>query len=177
MTLQEFFKLLAQHPVWIVAFFLLLPIAAWLTGRFAEGEGHLSPWKYVYSALIYLSCVPGVFALFLSAWLFLFERRSILDTDLYTQVLPLFSMVATLLIIRRHVDLDLVPGFDKISGLFVMIGAVLALLWVIDRTRIWVVSFLPFWQALLMLIALLLLARWGWKRMLSSQSGQENVRG
>lgn len=156
----------------MLAWFLFVPLAAWITGRFAQGEGHLSPWKYVYSTLIYLSCVPGVFALFLSAWIFLFERRSILDTDVFTQVLPLFSMIATLLIIRRNVDLDLVPGFDKVSGLFVMIAAVLALLWVIDRTRIWVVTFLPFWQALLILIALLLLARWGWKRMLSNSGGE-----
>ena len=164
MTLQEFFQLLSENPVWILAYFLLLPIAAWLTGRFAEGEGHESPWKYVYSTLIYLSCVPGMFAVFLSAYLFLFERRSILETDIYTQVLPILSMVATLLVIRRNVNLDAIPGFEKITGLLTMIGAVLALLWVIDRTRIWVVSFLPFWQALLILAGLLLATRWGWRK-------------
>ncbi|GAB4244305.1 MAG: hypothetical protein Kow0027_03940 [Saprospiraceae bacterium] len=167
MTLQEFFQLLSENPVWILAYFLLLPIAAWLTGRFAEGEGHESPWKYVYSTLIYLCSVPGMFAIFLSAYLFLFERRSILETDIYTQVLPILSMVATLLVIRRNVDLDAIPGFEKITGLLMMIGAVLALLWVIDRTRIWVVSFLPFWQALLILAGLLLAARWGWRKVLA----------
>lgn len=169
MTLQELFTQLSEHPVWIVAYFLLLPIGAWLTGSFAEGEGHLSPWKYVYSALIYLCCVPGVFAAFLSVYLFLFERRSILQTDVYTQVLPLFSAVATLLIIRRKVDLDAIPGFEKITGLLMMIAAVLALMWIIDRTRILVISYLPFWQALLILVSLLLAARWGWRKMFSSK--------
>lgn len=164
MTLQQFFQLLSDNPIWILAFFVLLPLAAWLTGRFAEGEGNESPWSYVYSTLIYLCSVPGMFAVFLSAYLFLFERRSILETDIYTQVLPIVSMVATLLIIRRDVDMDAIPGFEKITGLLMMIGAVLALLWIIDRTRIWVVSFLPFWQALIILIALLLAARLGWRK-------------
>ena len=113
------------------------------------------PWKYLYSSLIYLVCVPGIFALFLSIYVFIFERRSIFQTDIYTQVLPIVSMFATLLLIRRNVSLDLVPGFGKITGLFMMIAAAFAFFWVLDKTHIIVISFLPLWQGVLIFAGLL----------------------
>ena len=162
MTLQDFFNLLSENPIWLLAYFILLPFTAFLAGIFGKGEGHLPPWTYLYSALIYLVCIPGVFAVTLSVYLFLFERRSILQTDLFTQVIPILSMVATLLLIRRNVSLDHVPGFDKITGFLLMVMGLFAVLWILDKTRIWVVSFLPFWQGALIFIALLLVVRWGW---------------
>ena len=165
MTLQEFFNLLEANPVWILAFFILVPFTAWLAGILGKGEGHLVPWRYLYSTLVYLSCVPGIFAVTLSIYLFIFERRPILQTGIYTQILPILSMVVTLLLIRRNVDLKDVPGFEKISGLIIVITVALALMWVVDRTRIWVISFLPFWQGILIFAGLLVLLRWGWGRM------------
>ncbi len=165
MTLQEFFNLLSENPVWILAYFILIPFTALLAGMLGKGEGHLDPWKYLYSTLIYLICVPGIFAITLSVYVFIFERRSIFETDIYTQILPVLSMVATLLLIRRNVSLDLIPGFDKITGLIMMIAATFTFMWVLDKTRIWIVSFLPFWQGILIFAGLLLVIRWGWARM------------
>lgn len=165
MTLQEFFNLLAGNPVWLLAYFILIPFTALLAGYFGKGEGEESPWKYLYSTLIYLVCIPGVFAITLSVYLFLFERRSIMQTDMFTQVIPILSMVATLLLIRRNVSLEKVPGFDKVTGFIFMTLALFAVLWVLDKTRIWVVSFLPFWQGILIFIGLFLVMRWGWKKM------------
>lgn len=165
MTLEEFFQLLAGNPVWILAYFILIPFTAFLAGILGRGEGHLDPWKYLYSTLIYLVCVPGIFAVTLSVYVFVFERRSIFQTDIYTQILPIISMIATLLLIRRNVDLDRIPGFDKISGLILMIFAVFAIFWVLDKTHILVISYLPFWQGILIFIGLLAVVRWGWSRM------------
>lgn len=165
MTLQAFFDLLVANPVWILAYFLLIPFTALLAGIFGKGEGDIDPWKYLYSALIYMVCVPGIFAVTLSVYVFVFERRSIFQTDVFTQILPVLSMIATLLLIRRNVDLDKVPGFDKITGLLMMITAAFAFFWVLDKTHIWVVSYLPFWQGILIFIALLLVIRWGWGKL------------
>jgi hypothetical protein len=170
MTLAEFFKLLAENPTWILAYFILIPLVALVLGWISGEEGHLSPWKYVYSALIYLVCVPGIFAVTLSIYLFIFERRSIMDTDVYTQILPVLSMIITMMVIRKNVDLKWIPGFEKISGLITMITATLALMWLADRTHIWVISFLPFWQAILIFAALLLVVKWGWGRLFARSS-------
>lgn len=167
MTLQEFFNLLADNPLWILSYFLLIPFTAWLAGTLGKGEGHLEPWTYLYSLLLYLVCIPGVFAVTLSVYLFVFERRSIFQTDMYTQIIPIFSMVVTMFLIRRNVDLNHVPGFEKITGLVMMIFALFSIFWVLDKTRIIVFSYMPFWQGILIFVGLLLVVRWGWGRMAS----------
>lgn len=165
MTLGEFFTWTGQHPTFLLIYFLGVPLIALLAGLFNKGEGHLSPWKYLYSILIYMVSLPGIFAVTLSIYFFLFERRSIMDTNLLTQVLPVLSMAATILLIRKQVDLDLVPGFDKISGLILIISALMALMWIIDKTHIYSITFMPFYVVILILIAGFFVIRLGLKRL------------
>ncbi len=169
MTLKEFFELLAENPTLILFFFSMLPFTALVAGFMGKDEGDLSPWKYLYSALIYSACVPGIFAITLNIYLFLFERQSVFNMDIYTQLLPIIAMVATLLIIRKNVSLDRIPGFDKLSGLVLMIGAVLSFMWIADKTRIIVFSYLPFQYVIFIFIGLLVLIRLGWSRMVPSK--------
>lgn len=168
MTLQELFNMLAANPAYVIFYFAIIPFAAFLAGVLGKGEGHISPWNYLYSTLIYLVSIPGIFAITLNIYLFLFERRSVMETDLFTQVLPIISMVGTILLIRRNVDLDHVPGFNKLSGLIMMISTVLALMWIVDRTRILVFSYIPFVYVLLIFSGLLILFHFGWKKLFKS---------
>ena len=62
MTLGEFFEWTGDHPAILISYFIGIPLIALLAGMFSKGEGHLSPWKYLYSILIYLTSVPGIFA-------------------------------------------------------------------------------------------------------------------
>jgi hypothetical protein len=163
MTLQELINRIGQNPDAILFFFIAVPLVAFLVGWLAPNEGHLPPWKYIYSTLVYLACVPGVFAIALNAYLFLFERRSIFAFDVYTQILPIFAMLLTLWLIRRAVLLEYIPGFQKLSGLVIMIFASLAIMWIVDRTRIMVFSYLPFQYVLGIFTVLLALMLWGWK--------------
>jgi len=164
MTLRDLFAYVSAHPDYVIFFFALLPFAA-LLGSFLDGDrGHTSPWKYIYSGIIYLVCIPGIFALTLNVYLFLFEKQSVLNMNLVTQVLPILSMVITLLIIRRNMDMSYIPGFDKLSGLLMLITAVLGLMWIIDRTHIIAFIQLRFEVVLLVFIGLLLMLRFGLKK-------------
>ena len=87
---------------------------------------------------------------------------------MYTQVLPILSMVITLLLIQRNVNFDDVPGFDKLSGLIMVITAALVFMWIIDKTRIIVFSYVPFHQVLLLFAGLMVVIRFGWKRIFSN---------
>ena len=165
MTLGEFFEWTGDHPTLLISFFIGIPLIALLAGMFSKGEGHLSPWKYLYSILIYLTSVPGIFAVTLNIYLFLFERKSIMDTNLYTQILPVLSMIATILIIKKQVSLDLVPGFDKISGLIIVIASIMALMWIIDKTHIYSITFMPFYVVILILVAGFFVIRLGLRKL------------
>ena len=170
MTLQELFDVLSANPIYVLFYFLIIPFAAFLGGVLGKEEGHLVPWNYMYSTLIYMVSIPGIFVFMLNIYFFLFESRSILETDLFTQVLPIASMISTLWLINRNVDLDLVPGFDKLSGLITMITAILAIMWIIDRTHIIVFSYIRIEIVLLIFFGLLVLVRFGWKRLFASSS-------
>lgn len=164
MTLKDFFEYLAANPNLVLFFSIAVPLSAFVIGLLSKGEGHLSPWKYLYSFIIYLVCVPGIFALMFNAYLFLFERQSIWNLNLYTQMLPMIVMAITLAIIRRSVSLDDIPGFEKVGGLLVMITAILMMMWFVDKTRIFVFTYMPFSQVVLIMVALLVILRFAWKR-------------
>lgn len=150
-----------------MGFFLLMPLTALISSVLGKGEGHLSPWKYLYSVLVFLACIPGIFSVTLSVYLFLFQRGNIMNTDLYTQVVPIFSMIFTLMLIRKNVAFEHVPGFDRISNLMMMIASLIVVMWLLDRTHIIAFSYIRIQYLLLALLGLLLLFRYGLKRMMS----------
>ena len=164
MTLGEFFELCGNNPGLLLGYFIGIPLIALLALVFAKDQGHLSPWKYLYAVLIYMVCIPGIFAVTLSVYLFLFERRSIMDTNMYTQVLPILSMIFTIILIKKSVNLDLVPGFGKLSGLIMVIGVLMILMWIIDKTHIYSITFMPFYVVVLILVVGFLLIRTGFRR-------------
>lgn len=167
MTLGDLFVILNKNPVIVLFYFTSIPLSAYLAYLLGRDDGHLSPWKYLYSTLVYLIAVPGLFAITLSIYLFLFENRSILDTDLIIQVVPILSMVLTLWLIRLNVSFDLIPGFKKLSGLITVILVVLIFMWVVDRMRFIVFTRMSFTTVIVILVAMIIGLRWGWRRVTS----------
>ena len=167
MTLQEFFDICSAHPEIVGFYFVALPLTAFLASVFGKGEGHLTPWKYLYTFIIYLAMIPGIFAIILNVYLFLFERQPIMQTNIYTQILPIFIMIFTLWLVRRNVPFEYIPGFDKISGLAFMTFAILGVMWLLDRMHIFAITFMPFHYVIILLIALFVFARIGLKRMMN----------
>ncbi|HPH18638.1 MAG TPA: hypothetical protein PLE32_07670, partial [Haliscomenobacter sp.] len=82
----------------------------------------------------------------------------------YTQLLPILSMILTLGIVRRNVDLSYVPGFGKLSGLLMLIGATIGLMWLVDRTRIYAIVSMPFSVVILVFVVLMLVLRFGYRQ-------------
>lgn len=161
MTLQEFFNALTANPIILLLFFIALPLTALLVLFLGKDEGHKSPWKNIYCTLVYLACIPGVFALTLNVYLFLFERQSIMQMDIYTQVLPIISMILTLYFIRRNVPFQYVPGFDRLSSFLFIMTALIGLMWFFDRMHIIGISFIPFQFVIIGFIVLLLIIVFG----------------
>lgn len=165
MTLGDFFAACSENPAILVFLMTAIPLTALLALVLGQGQGHLSPWKYLYSFLVYLTSVPGIFAVTLTIYLLVVERQSIMDTNIYTQIVPVVSMVVTLWLIRRNVPLRLVPGFGKLSGLLLVITAVITVLWILYRTRILAITFIPLVWVLVIFVVIVLVAITGVRRM------------
>ncbi len=168
MTLHQFFDYLSGHPLLTLAAFVFPPVMALFVAHFGRGRGYESPWRQVYAVLIYAVCIPGILCGALLTYLFLFEQQSVWDVNILTQVVPVVSMAATLIIIRQNVDLAYVPGFGRLSGLLAMIFGLIALMFVADRTRLILFSYMPFVYVLLLFVGLLVLLNWGWRRVTSA---------
>jgi hypothetical protein len=165
MTLREFFQWIGDNPSPVLYYFIGLPLIATLIGLFGRGEGSISPWKYVYSVLIFGICIPGIFSVAMSIYMFLFERGSIMNADMFTQILPVASMFLTLGIVSRNVSFVQIPGFDRISSLMTMIATVIVFMWFLDKTRIVAFSYIPIQTLLLILVGMVLLFRFGLKQL------------
>lgn len=165
MTLRDVFEAVSGQPTLLFVLLMAVPTLAFLVNLWSgETPEAIWTWRYVYAVLVFMACIPGIFAVTLNIYLFLFERQSIWDTDLAIQVLPILTMVGTLLLIRRKMPFDYIPGFGKLSSFLVLIAAVMGILWFIDRTRIYAVAYIPFSYIVIGFVALLLVIRFAWSR-------------
>ena len=154
----------------IFLFFGFIIVFAIVAGIIGKGEGHLSPWKYLYSALIYITCIPAIFIVFLSLYALIFERASIAETNLLTQIVPVISMIATLLIVKSNVALDRIPGFGKISGFLLMIVAASIMVAIMMKMRLIIFSYMPIQQVGLIFLAIFAVIYFGWRKMMHSSN-------
>ncbi len=166
MTLGDFLNVCDQSNSIILFFLIALPLTAFFAGIFGKGEGYKSPWKYLYMILLYLACVPGIFAFTLNIYLMVFEHKSILDANIYTQILPVIMMIVTLWLIKWNIDYDQIPGFNKIGGLILVLTILISFLWVIEKTNIYVISFMPFHYFIIFFILVLIAIRFAIKRLI-----------
>jgi hypothetical protein len=138
-TTRELTQVADHQPLALAGLFVALPVVAWSCGWLHQrGEGGKAPYKYLYSVLVYLTCLPGVFAAVLTAYALFFTKENLLDVSFQVYILPIVSMVGTLVLIRKKVRFDEVPGFDRLSGLMVMIGCSFLIALVIQKTRIFI---------------------------------------
>jgi hypothetical protein len=162
MTARDLVALAAQYQWHLTALFVVLPLVSGLM-RFAHGQGRggLSPWKYLYSVMIYLSCVPGILAAILTGYALFFTKENLLDVNLVIYMLPIVSMAVTLIIIAKSVSFDDIPGFDRISGLMVLLAITFVLVLAIQKTRIWLLFGGSIYTLIGLVVGLYALLKWG----------------
>jgi hypothetical protein len=137
-TLNELMILAGNYPWMVVVFFALPPIVAFGIGlSHAPGKGEQAPRSYFYAVLVYVTCLPGLFALTLIAYTLFFTRQNLLDVNLLIYVLPIASMGLTLGVMARKMKFEKIPGFDRISGLMIILTATFSVLFLLSRTRVW----------------------------------------
>ena len=128
-------------PSWATAaVFVMPPLLAFLL-RFLHGRenGKDAPWRFCYTLLVYWASVPGVLVAVVVGYMLFFSSENLLDQNVLLYILPPVSMVVTLVLIRKNVSFDDVPGFDRLSGLIAVIAVAFVLVLAIHKTRLWLV--------------------------------------
>lgn len=162
MTIRELATQAGDHPWFLAGLFVAFPVLAWLLRIIhGPGGGAAAPWKYGYSVLVYLACVPGLFSSVLTAYALFFRNENLLDANLLVYLLPILSMLVTLVLVRRNVGFEAVPGFDRLSGLMVMIACSFGLALAIHKTRLFVGFFGSIDRLFLLAGGIFALMKWG----------------
>ncbi|MFC2172047.1 hypothetical protein ACFLU6_05380 [Acidobacteriota bacterium] len=76
-------------------------------------------------------------------------------------MVPVVSMILTLVFIRQSVSFDRLPGLDRLWGLMVVIAITFGLVLAIQKTRIWLFFGSSLFTLLLLIIGLVLVLQWG----------------
>ncbi len=161
MTLRDLFLLAENNPKWVLTYFLLIPFLSFLLYFFIKDSNKAYQIKWVFSFICFFAVLPGIFSLTLNFYLFLFERQSIWELNLVSQVLPILSMVASLYFVRKTLAFDYIPGFEKLTSVSAIIFDIMALLWIADKTNIFAFSMIPFGVIVIGFFALILFVKYG----------------
>ena len=165
MTFRDLFDYAAAQPGILALFLLAVPALAFLVNLWAgTTDEEIWRWRYAYAALIYVTCIPGIFALTLNIYLFLFECQSLWTMNLVLQVMPILTMVATLMLIKRKMPFKYIPGFGRLSGFMTLIAALIGILWFFDRLHLVAFTYVPFTYIAVGFVALLIIIRFAWSR-------------
>ena len=162
MTIRDLVQWLGGHSWILVATFVAIPLLAYLL-PFLHGpaRGATTAWKYCYSLLVYVACVPGMFSSVLTAYAMFFRTEDLMNVNLLVYVLPIVSMIVTLVFVSKQVGFDAVPGFDRLSGLMITIACSFGLALAVHKTRIFVGFFGSINRLFLLAASIFALMKWG----------------
>ena len=136
MTIEQFLQWAGSQALWLAAFFTALPLAAWAVNAMARDAADRGPWKYLYSGLVYLCCVPGMFAAAITVYSLFLLRANLLRVNVLVYFLPVASMIATLVVIGRAIRFEKIPGSGRLSGLMILLGISFLIVFLLDRFRV-----------------------------------------
>ncbi len=161
MTIDDMLQAAGQQPWLILIYFLAPPLLTWCNGlaHKTPGAGAGAPYHYIYAGLIYMVSVPGTLAAVLTGYGLFFLRRDLTSVPVLLYFLPILSMVGTWVIMRRQVDLDRVPGFERLSALMLTMGLCFVVAFGVNRLFFGVLFFGSWWGLLLVAAAFFALFR------------------
>lgn len=174
MTLQNIFESAAANNFLLIYYFLIIPVLALVIGLISGKDAKENPWQYLFSVIVYLVCVPGIFSIILCAYLMAFEQQSLMEVNVLVYFLPIISMFGTLAIVKQKLDLVEVPGFGRISGLIMVLAATFVLVLLLQKTRIWIVFVGSIWHLVGVVAILFLLIKFGADKFMSKSKAQES---
>ncbi len=173
MTLQNIFESVATNNFLLIYYFLIIPILALVIGLISGKDAKENPWRYLFSVVVYLVCVPGIFSIVLCGYSVGFEQQNLLEVNVLVYFLPIASMMGTLAIVKQKLDLVDVPGFGRISGLIMVLAATFVLVLLLQKTRIWIVVVGSVWHLVGVVAILFLMMKFGLDRFMKRSSPSE----
>jgi hypothetical protein len=166
MTVRDLLAWLGRSPGLLATILLIPPLLAFLLSRLPQPRPNTRSrplvWRrYLYAGLVYLVCVPGTFAAVLTGYTLFFTRGNLLDVDPLVYLLPIVSMVVTLVLIGKTTSFADIPGFDRLQGFMVLLGTTFLIALAVHKTFIGVVFVARLAELGAIALVVFALLKWG----------------
>lgn len=165
MSVNQLLQYLAQYQWQFAAVLIGIPLFCLLLNLTQQKAAERKPVHYVYSGAIFATAIPGLLASIIVFYSMFFIKANMLDTNVVLYFLPIISMIATIAIVGRRVGFDLLPGFQRLSGLMILLAIVCLVVFFLYRLRFIIGFFASVEQLLLVGAALYVIAKIGLARL------------
>ena len=103
MTVRDLINMAGENWAIVLIALAAPPVAAFGVGLLVRrADSGIGSWRYLYSALVYVVCIPGMLAAVLTAYALFLTQQDLRDVNLLIYFGPIVSMGITLLLVRRH---------------------------------------------------------------------------
>jgi hypothetical protein len=155
MTINDLLQAAVSYQWAIAVYFAVPPILTQMVSLAHRGRpGERPPWSILYTVLIYAVSFPGVLACVLTGYSLLILRTDLRNVPVLLYFVPILSMFVTWWLARRRVDLDALPGFDRLSGFIGLVFTCFLGAFILNRLFFGVLFFGSIWG--LLVVALIL---------------------
>lgn len=173
MNMQQIMNVSGNNSYFVLIFFIAVPIFTLALNIISKPDSSKKPWNYIYSAVLHLVCIPGILSLLITLYTLLFLRHNLLMLNIATYYIPILSMFTTLILTRKVVIFNEIPGFKRISGFMIVIGITFISLIVIERTRIFVISSMQ--GFIILFVGLFFIIKYGIKMIFGDFKKEKNI--
>ncbi len=155
MTINELMRWLAQYEQLIALGLVALPFVTYGGGALLKA---LAPFlmRYVLAGAIYVAVIPGICMAMVLLYMVFFVRLNLLqEMNLVLHLLPVLSMLVTLWAASRLAPFAMIPGFDRLRGLMLLVGLAFAGLLFVHKAFVGIHFFARFEYLLLLFVGFL----------------------
>lgn len=164
MTIQDIINSLSYSPLPIFIYYGVIALTTVALLNLIK-ESNVNNLKYVASAIVYGVCVPGIFSVLLIFYTLFLLNTSLLEVSMTIYFLPIVMMAFVLYGLNKKLKMRLIPGFDRLSGLMILIAITMLIIFVLQRTYFGVLFIGGFFQILVVFIILFLLLKMAWTKL------------
>ena len=164
MTIQDIIDWFGSNPNAILTYFAVFLILS-LSGLLLSNKLDFKPpVNYLYTILMYAVTIPGLLAFVLLLYGLFINKTNLLQVNLLVYFLPIFASIINIIIIKKTIPLEAIPGFDKLSGMFILIIVAFVITFILQRMFFGVFFMGNFLHLIGLFLILLVALRFAWKK-------------
>ena len=166
MTIQELIDLIGNHPKYVLSYFISLGMLSLVGLLLVRQRDFKPPLSYLYGILIYATTIPGLLSLVLLLYNFFFLKANLLTLNFTTYYIPLLSMILILIIVNKTIPIKHIPGFGRLSGLFMIIMITFITTYILQKMFFGVLFIGKIQYLILLFIILFIGIKFAWNRLI-----------